>query len=128
VTPQALDLLHGLYSGLSTITARRESARVSPPVSRTAHRSCYDGVVALTQIAVWLEESAVRSLDDEVKAGFAPTRSEVVRKLIRRLEREQRYRHEDQVLAELAARGEAVYPDLEGMIARRRSHHRDLLR
>ena len=77
--------------------------------------------MTMTQIAVRLDESAVRSLDDEVQSGFATTRSEVIRQLIRRLEREQRYRRDEAILAELAARGEAVYPDLDGMIASRTS-------
>ena len=75
----------------------------------------------MTQIAVRLDDSAVRSLDDEVQAGFAATRSEVIRHLIHRLEREQRYRRDETVLAELAARGEAVYPDLDGFLACRPS-------
>jgi len=76
--------------------------------------------MTMTQIAVRLDESAVRSLDDEVDSGFAPSRSEAIRQLIRRLEREQRYRRDDAILAELAARGEAAYPDLDGWNARRR--------
>ena len=39
----------------------------------------------------------------------------------RRLERGQRYRRDEAILAELAARGELAYPDLDGMIASRTS-------
>ena len=78
-------------------------------------------MMSMTQIAVRLDESAVRSLDAEVDAGFATTRSEVIRQLIRRLEREQRYRRDEAILADLAARDEAAYPDLDGLLARRQS-------
>jgi Arc/MetJ-type ribon-helix-helix transcriptional regulator len=70
-----------------------------------------------TQIAIRLDEHEVAALDTEVAQGRAANRSDAVRRGIARLQREQRYRSEEAVLAALAERGEAVYPDLEGYVA-----------
>lgn len=68
-----------------------------------------------TQIAVRLEDQELAALDAEVAQGRARNRSDAVRRGIARLQRDQRYRDEDAILAELASRGEPVYPDLEGL-------------
>jgi Arc/MetJ-type ribon-helix-helix transcriptional regulator len=68
-----------------------------------------------TQIAIRLDDDEVAALDAEVTEGRAANRSDAVRRSIDRLKREQRYRKEEAVLLELARRGEAVYPDLEGI-------------
>lgn len=68
-----------------------------------------------TQIAIRLEDDELEALDREVAEGRATNRSHAVRRMIRRLQREQRYRKEDAILLELARRGEPLYPDLEGM-------------
>jgi Arc/MetJ-type ribon-helix-helix transcriptional regulator len=68
-----------------------------------------------TQIAIRLDDDEVAALDAEVTEGRAANRSDAVRRSIERLKREQRYRKEEAVLLELARRGEAVYPDLEGI-------------
>ncbi len=69
-----------------------------------------------TQIAVRLTADELSALDAEVAAGRASSRSEALRRGIARLRREQRYRRDEEVLLELARRGEAVYPDLEGLL------------
>lgn len=68
-----------------------------------------------TQIAVRLSPEELDALDAEVARGRATSRSEAVRRGIARLRRDQRYRAEGEVLADLARRGEPVYPDLEGL-------------
>lgn len=73
-----------------------------------------------TQIAVRLDETELATLDAEVAEGRAVNRSDAVRQAVARLERAQRYRRDDAVLVPLAAAGESVYPELEGM------HHLDL--
>ena len=56
------------------------------------------------------------ALDGEVAEGRAATRSDALRHGIAWIRREQRYRGEEAVLVELARRGEAVYPDLDGLL------------
>jgi hypothetical protein len=60
----------------------------------------------------WREISVNRK---PVDAGHAASRSDAVRRGIARLRRDQRYREDEAILLELAGRGEAVYPDLEGL-------------
>lgn len=67
------------------------------------------------QIAVRLDDAELGALDAEVAQGRAINRSDALRRSIARLQREQRYRSEEAVLVALAARGEAVYPDLDGL-------------
>ncbi len=67
-----------------------------------------------TQIAIRLDGRELAALDAEVDAGRAASRSEVVRRGIARLQRDQRYRAEEAVLIDLARRGEPIYPDLDG--------------
>jgi Arc/MetJ-type ribon-helix-helix transcriptional regulator len=69
-----------------------------------------------TQIAIRLEDGELATLDAEVTQGRAANRSEAVRHGIARLQREQRYRCEEATLTELVERGEAVYPDLDGLL------------
>jgi Arc/MetJ-type ribon-helix-helix transcriptional regulator len=67
-----------------------------------------------TQIAVRLDSEELAALDNEIAQGRASNRSDAVRRSIARLQRDQRYRSEEAILIELARRGEAVYPELEG--------------
>lgn len=69
-----------------------------------------------TQIAIRLDDGELAALDIEVVEGRAANRSEAVRRGIARLQRDQRYRGEDATLLDLARRGEAVYPDLDGLL------------
>ena len=69
-----------------------------------------------TQIAIRLDDSELDALDTEVAEGRAANRSEAVRHGIARLQRDQRYRREEATLVDLARRGEAVYPDLDGLL------------
>ena len=69
-----------------------------------------------TQIAIRLEDGELAALDAEVAEGRAANRSEAVRHGIARLQRDQRYRREEATLMALAERGEAVYPDLDGLL------------
>ena len=69
-----------------------------------------------TQIAIRLDDGELAALDIEVAEGRAANRSEAVRRGIARLQRDQRYRGEEAILIELARRGEAVYPDLDGLL------------
>lgn len=69
-----------------------------------------------TQIAIRLDDGELAALDTEVVEGRAANRSEAVRHGIARLKRDQRYRREEATLVELAHRGEAVYPDLDGLL------------
>ncbi|PZS19894.1 MAG: hypothetical protein DLM57_02970 [Pseudonocardiales bacterium] len=69
-----------------------------------------------TQIAIRLEDQELAALDAEVAEGRAANRSDAVRHGIARLQRDQRYRVEETELVELVRRGEAVYPDLEGIL------------
>lgn len=69
-----------------------------------------------TQIAIRLDDSELEALDTEVVEGRAANRSEAVRRGIARLQRDQRYRGEEATLVDLARRGEAVYPDLDGLL------------
>ena len=68
------------------------------------------------QIAVRLDDQDLATLDAEVAEGRAANRSEAVRHGIARLQRDQRYRSEEAILADLARRGEPIYPDLDGML------------
>ena len=68
-----------------------------------------------TQIAIRLEDYDLAALDAEVAEGRAASRSDAVRRGIARLRRDQRHRQDEAILLELARRGEAVYPDLEGL-------------
>ena len=69
-----------------------------------------------TQIAIRLNDGELAALDMEVVEGRAANRSEAVRRGIARLQRDQRYRGEEATLIDLARRGEAVYPDLDGLL------------
>lgn len=69
-----------------------------------------------TQIAIRLDDGELAALDTEVVEGRAANRSEAVRRGIARLQRDQRYRREEATLVDLARRGEAVYPDLDGLL------------
>lgn len=69
-----------------------------------------------TQIAVRLDSEELAALDSEVAQGRADNRSDAVRRSIARLQRDQRYRNEEAILVELARRGEAIYPELEGVL------------
>ena len=69
-----------------------------------------------TQIAVRLDSEELAALDSEVAQGRAANRSDAVRRSIARLQRDQRYRNEEAILVDLARRGEALYPDLEGVL------------
>lgn len=69
-----------------------------------------------TQIAIRLGDMELAALDAEVVAGRAANRSEVIRRGISRLQREQRYQREEATLIELARRGEPVYPDLDDVL------------
>jgi Arc/MetJ-type ribon-helix-helix transcriptional regulator len=69
-----------------------------------------------TQIAIRLDDGELAALDIEVVEGRAANRSEAVRRGIARLQRDQRYRGEEATLIELARRGEAVYPDFDGLL------------
>lgn len=71
-----------------------------------------------TQIAVRLDDNELEALDTEIVEGRAANRSEAVRRGIARLQRDQRYRREEATLVDLARRGEAVYPDLDGLLDR----------
>lgn len=75
----------------------------------------YHGRVS-TQIALRLDDAELAALDTEVVEGRAANRSEAVRREIARLQRQQRYRHEEAALIELARRGESVYPDLDSLL------------
>ncbi|MDQ3580085.1 MAG: ribbon-helix-helix domain-containing protein [Actinomycetota bacterium] len=68
------------------------------------------------QIAVRLNAEELNALDVEVQEGRASSRSEAIRRGVAHLTREQRYRGEEAKLIEIARRGEAVYPDLEGIL------------
>lgn len=72
--------------------------------------------MATTQIAIRLDPEELATLDAEVAEGRAANRSDAVRRGIAHLQRDRRYRGEDAVLVELARRGEAVYPDLDGIL------------
>lgn len=69
-----------------------------------------------TQIAIRLDNQQLAALDAEIAEGRAANRSDAVRRGIARLQRDQRYRGEEATLIELARRGEAVYPDLDGVL------------
>ena len=68
-----------------------------------------------TQIAVRLDSEELAALDSEIAQGRAANRSDAVRRSIARLQRDQRYRKEEAILVELARRGDALYPELEGV-------------
>lgn len=68
-----------------------------------------------TQIAVRLD-AEVEALDAEVARGRAANRSDAVRRSIARLRRDQRCRGEESILLDLARRGVAPYPDLDGIL------------
>ena len=69
-----------------------------------------------TQIAIRLDPREVATLDAEVAAGRAASRSDAVRRGIARLQRDQRYREDEARLLELVRRGESIYPDLDGIL------------
>jgi len=66
-----------------------------------------------TQIAIRLADHELAALDKEVAEGRAANRAEAVRRSIAYLERTQRYRKDEEILLDLARRGDIVYPDLE---------------
>jgi len=65
-----------------------------------------------SQIAIRLEESELAVLDAEVSDGHAATRSDAVRRAIAYLNRQRGYRRDAAILADVAAAGEVLYPDL----------------
>ncbi len=69
-----------------------------------------------TQIAIRLDKEELEALDAEVAEGRAANRSDAIRRGIALLQRDRRYRGEEAALIELARKGEAVYPDLDGML------------
>ncbi|MGF1645622.1 MAG: ribbon-helix-helix protein, CopG family [Kineosporiaceae bacterium] len=69
-----------------------------------------------TQIAIRLDDDDLDALDREVREGRARSRSEALRRGIGHLRRQQRYRHDEEVLVDLARRQESVYPDLDGLL------------
>ena len=69
------------------------------------------------RIVVRLDVDEVAALDIEVAEGRATNRSDALRRLISRLPRDQRYLAEEAILIELIQRGEALYPDLDGILA-----------
>lgn len=68
------------------------------------------------QIAIRLDSGELAALDAEVAAGRAASRSDAVRRGIARLQRDQRYREDEEKLLELVRRGESIYPDLDGIL------------
>lgn len=115
------------WSSARTSPSRAQGAgRAAAPCRRSparAHLRAYQsvdntGTLAgmTTQIAVRLEDAEVEALDAEVAQGRASNRSDAVRRSIARLRRDQRYRGEESVLLELARRGGALYPDLDGIL------------
>lgn len=72
--------------------------------------------VMTTQIAIRLGDGELAALDVEVAEGRAANRSDAVRRGIAQLQRDQRYRGEEALLIALARRGEAVYPELSGVV------------
>lgn len=69
-----------------------------------------------TQIAIRLDKQELDVLDAEVAEGRAANRSDAVRRGIAHLQRDRRYRGEEATLIELARKGEAIYPDLDGVL------------
>lgn len=69
-----------------------------------------------TQIAIRVDDLELAALDAEVAQGRASSRSEAVRRGIARLQREQRYREDEDRLVELVKQGKAIYPDLDGLL------------
>lgn len=69
-----------------------------------------------TQIAIRLDVQELETLDAEVAEGRAANRSDAVRRAIAYLQRDQRYRGEESELIELVRRGEAIYPELDGVL------------
>lgn len=72
--------------------------------------------IVTTQIALRLAEAELAALDAEVAEGRAANRSDAVRRVIARLQRDQRYRREEATLIDLARRSDVLYPDLEGLL------------
>lgn len=66
------------------------------------------------QITVRLPNEQVAFLDEEVRAGAAPSRAALVSQAIDRFERERRAARE---VLDMAARGGDPYPDLAGVPA-----------
>lgn len=62
-----------------------------------------------TQITVRLPDEQVAFLDDEVRAGTAPSRAALVSEALARYERDRRAARE---VADMARRGGVPYPDL----------------
>ncbi len=67
------------------------------------------------QIAVRLTDEELSVLDAEVVEGRAENRSDVVRRSIAYIERRRGYRNDRDIMARLAAAGEKLYPDLDGL-------------
>jgi Arc/MetJ-type ribon-helix-helix transcriptional regulator len=67
-------------------------------------------------IAVRLDQDSLAVLDQEVADGLASSRSDAVRRSISYLARYRRYRNDARIYSELASRGEALYPDLDGIL------------
>lgn len=70
-----------------------------------------------TRVVVRLDAEELAALDAEVSEGRATSRSDAVHRALARLPRGRRYREEEAILIELVRRGEAIYPDLDGLLA-----------
>jgi len=67
------------------------------------------------QIAVRLTESELAALDAEVISGRAKSRSDAVRQSITYLERHRHYKEDAEIMAQVRAQGQVLYPDLESI-------------
>jgi len=65
------------------------------------------------QIAVRLSDRELAALDETVAAGEARNRSDAVRRSIASLSRYRAYRRDAEIIRQVAASGEALYPDFE---------------
>jgi Arc/MetJ-type ribon-helix-helix transcriptional regulator len=68
------------------------------------------------QIAIRLQEHELAALDREVTEGRAASRADAVRRGIAYLERAQRYRTDEEILLEIARRGDIIYPEFEVLL------------
>ena len=65
-----------------------------------------------SQIAIRLDAAELAILDTEVASGRAKSRSDAVRRSIAYLDRYRGYRRDADIMASVASRHEALYPDL----------------
>ena len=68
-----------------------------------------------TQVAIRLDDEALATLDAEVAAGLADSRSDAVRRAITYLSRQQAYRLDEAIFQRLREDGAELYPDLAGL-------------